>query len=327
MAESKNPGLHRFAVLTACATLVLIFAGGLVKSTGSELAVPDWPLAFGKLIPQLQGGVLFEWSHRVAAGAVSILTLTLMLWAIFGERRRWVRVLAIAAFALVIAQAVLGGMTVLFLIPLALAMAHTATANAFFCVVVAIAVITSPWFIEAAPRTEPPARVRLWALCAITTAVIYVQIMIGALMRHLAAGLAIPDFPLSFGRLVPPMWDPYIAVNFTHRCGAVAVTCFIAWTAARVLMGHCDEARLRRPAQALIVLLALQVSLGAITIWSSRAVLPTTSHVAVGAAILVTSLMLTIRAWRLYGVSGARANPAPAPVHDEVVDFERRVTA
>ncbi len=105
-------------MLLASATFVLIFVGGLVKSTGSELSVPDWPLAFGKLIPSLQGGVLFEYSHRVVAGIVSILTLTLMLWAILREPRYWVRVLAIVAFALVITQAILGGITVLFLIPL-----------------------------------------------------------------------------------------------------------------------------------------------------------------------------------------------------------------
>ncbi len=105
-------------MLLAGATFVLIFVGGLVKSTGSELSVPDWPLAYGKLIPSLQGGVLFEYSHRVVAGVVSILTLTLMVWAIRREPRYWVRVLAIVAFALVITQAILGGITVLFLIPL-----------------------------------------------------------------------------------------------------------------------------------------------------------------------------------------------------------------
>ena len=137
---------------------MLIFVGGLVKSTGSELSVPDWPLAYGKLIPSLQGGVLFEYSHRVVAGVVSILTLALMVWAILREPRYWVRVLATAAFALVIAQAVLGGITVLFLIPLPIAMAHTATANAFFCIVVALAIFTSPWFLETdAARGEPGA--------------------------------------------------------------------------------------------------------------------------------------------------------------------------
>ncbi len=289
-------------MLLAGATFVLIFVGGLVKSTGSELSVPDWPLAFGKLIPSLQGGVLFEYSHRVVAGVVSILTLTLMIWAMLREPRYWLRVLAIVAFALVITQAVLGGITVLFLIPLPIAMAHTATANAFFCIVVALAIFTSPWFIDAAPREESPARIPLAMVAAITTSVIYLQILIGALMRHLGAGLAIPDFPLSFGQAVPPLWNEYIAINFIHRCGAVVVTCLVAWTVARVLGGHREEARLRRPALGLIILLATQICLGAITIWTRRAVFPTTAHVAIGGAVLVMSLTITIRAWRLYGI-------------------------
>lgn len=318
-------GLHRFAILLASATFVLIFVGGLVKSTGSELSVPDWPLAFGKLIPSLKGGVLFEYSHRVVAGIVSMLTFALMIWAILRERRRWVRVLAIVAFALVIAQAILGGITVLFLIPLPIAMAHTATANAFFCVVVALAIFTSPWFIEIEPRKEGAALLPLAQLSAITTAIIYLQILIGALMRHLGAGLAIPDFPTSFGQAVPPLWNEYIAINFIHRCGAVVVTCFVAWTVARVLMNHRDERQLRRPALALIVLLTAQICLGAITIWSRRAVLPTTSHVAIGAAVLVTSLTITIRSWRLFGVRRARTISHRA-ANSQLLDH-RQVTA
>jgi heme a synthase len=305
--HTQNSGLHRFAMLLASATFVLIFVGGLVKSTGSELSVPDWPLAYGKLIPSLQGGVLFEYSHRVVAGVVSILTLALMVWAIRREPRYWVRVLATVAFALVIAQAVLGGITVLFLIPLPIAMAHTATANAFFCLVVALAIFTSPWFLEVTPRKESPARVPLTKLAAITTGIVFVQILIGALMRHLGAGLAIPDFPTSFGQAVPPVWNEFIAINFIHRCGAVIVTCFVVWTVVRVLSSHREEARLRRPALALILLLTLQICLGAITIWTRRAVFPTTAHVAIGAAVLVTSLTITIRAWRLYGIRGAQA--------------------
>jgi cytochrome c oxidase assembly protein subunit 15 len=321
----NNRGLHRFAVLLASATFVLIFVGGLVKSTGSELSVPDWPLAFGKLIPSLKGGVLFEYSHRVVAGVVSILTLALMLWAILREPRRWVRVLAIVAFALVIAQAVLGGITVLFLIPLPIAMAHTATANAFFCIVVALAIFTSPWFIDATRREEGPSRIPLAKLSAITTAVIYLQILVGALMRHLGAGLAIPDFPTSFGMAIPPLWNEFIAINFIHRCGAVIVTCLVVWTAARVLTNHRDEPQLRRPALALIVLLTTQICLGAITIWSRRAVLPTTAHVAIGAAVLVTSLTITIRAWKLYGIRATRT-VAHAASQPEVV-AHRHVTA
>jgi cytochrome c oxidase assembly protein subunit 15 len=304
--ERTNCGLHRFAVLLASATFVLIFVGGLVKSTGSELSVPDWPLAFGQLIPSLKGGVLFEYSHRVVAGVVSILTFALMVWAILREPRRWVRVLAIVAFALVITQAVLGGITVLFLIPLPIAMAHTAVANAFFGIVVALAIFTSPWFIETTPHQGSAARIPLAKLSAITTAIIYVQILVGALMRHLGAGLAIPDFPTSFGMAIPPLWNEFIAINFLHRCGAVIVTCFVVWTVVRVMRSHRDEPQLRRPALALIILLTAQICLGAITIWSRRMVLPTTAHVAIGAAVLVTSLAITIRSWKLYGIHGAK---------------------
>jgi cytochrome c oxidase assembly protein subunit 15 len=306
-------------VLTASATFVLIFVGGLVTSTGSALAVPDWPLAFGKLIPALQGGVRFEYGHRVVAGIVVILTLALMIVTLMRERRLWVRNLALAAFGLIVVQAILGGITVLFLLPLAIAVTHAATAQAFFCLTVALAIFTGPKFIETKPRNEGTIRVPLAKLCAMTTIAIYLQILVGALMRHLGAGMAIPDFPMSFGRLIPPIWDEFIAINFAHRCGAVIVTCLVVWTVARVLTSHRDQPDLRRPALGLIVLLTAQICLGAITIWSSRAVLPTTTHVAIGAAVLAMSLTLTVRSWRLYGIG--RAGAIAQPISDsELLD-------
>jgi heme a synthase len=311
-------------VLTASATFVLIFVGGLVTSTGSALAVPDWPLAFGKLIPALQGGVRFEYGHRIVAGIVVILTLAFMTLTLLRERRRWVRNLALAAFGLIVVQAILGGITVLFLLPLVIAVTHAATAQAFFCLTVALAIFTGPKFIETTPREEGAVRVPLTKVCAITTVTIYLQIIVGALMRHLGAGMAIPDFPTSFGRLVPPIWDDFIAINFAHRCGAVIVTCLVIWTVACVLRNHRDQPELRRPALSLIVLLTTQICLGAITIWSSRAVLPTTSHVAVGAAVLATSLTLMIRSWRLYGIR--RVGMVAQPVSDSELLEHRGVT-
>jgi len=289
-------------MLAVGATFCLIFVGGLVTSTGSALAVPDWPLAFGKLIPAWQGGIRFEFGHRVVAGFVVILTLILMSWALVVEKRRWVRNTALAAFGLIIVQAVLGGITVLFELPLAIAVTHAATAQAFFCVMVSIAIFTNPRWEQTAHRDESEARPALALLAGITTAVIYTQILIGALMRHLGAGLAIPDFPLAFGQLLPPYWNEFIVVNFAHRMGAIVVSAMIIWTVLRVLRSHRDETQLRRPALGLIMLLALQISLGALTIWTGRAVLPTTAHVAIGAAVLATSLTLTIRAYHLFGL-------------------------
>jgi heme a synthase len=320
----KARGLHRFAVLTAGATFCLIFVGGLVTSTGSALAVPDWPLAFGKLIPAWKGGIRFEFGHRVAAGTVVFLTLVLMAWAWRSEPRRWVRRLVVLAFGLIIVQAVLGGITVLFELPLAIAVTHAATAQALFCLMVSIAIFTNPGWETTPHVDEPPSRIPLPTLAAATTAIIYMQILVGALMRHMSAGLVIPDFPLSFGYVVPPYWNEYIAVNFAHRCGAVVVTAMVVWTVARVLRTHREVAALRRPALGLFLLLVVQICLGAITIWSSRMVIPTTSHVAVGAAVLATSLALTLRAHRILGVPNR--GYAFEPQADSRV-VERRVTA
>ena len=320
----KARGLHRFAVLTAGATFCLIFVGGLVTSTGSALAVPDWPLAFGKLIPAWQGGIRFEFGHRLAAGTVVVLTLVLMAWAWRAEPRRWVRQLVMLAFGLIIVQAILGGITVLFELPLAIAVAHAATAQALFCLMVSIAIFTNPRW-DATPHVdEPPSRFPLPALAAATTAVIYMQILVGAVMRHMSAGLVIPDFPLSFGHLVPPYWNEFIAINFAHRCGAVVVTAMVLWTVIRVLRTHREVGALRRPALGLFLLLIVQICLGAITIWSGRAVLPTTSHVAVGAGVLATSLALTLRAYRILGVAN-RTHALESHASSRVL--KRQVTA
>lgn len=300
--ERYNPGLHRFAILTAWASFFLIFVGGLVNSTGSALAVPDWPLAFGKLVPALQGGVRFEYGHRVTAAVVVVLTLILMAWILKSEPREWVRKMAPIAFSLIILQAVLGGITVLLLLPLAIAVTHSAVGQAFFCLMVGLVAFTNPWFLVAERREEPRARVPLAVLSAITTVVIYFQVVIGALTRHLGAGLAIPDFPAAFGGVVPPVWNDAITANFIHRIAALAVTVLVFWTVARVFAAHRDEPHLRRPAEALVLCLVAQIALGAFAIWTERMVIPTTAHVAVGAAVLAASLTLTIRAWRLYGV-------------------------
>ncbi|MGB6554657.1 MAG: COX15/CtaA family protein [Candidatus Binataceae bacterium] len=319
ISVARERALHRFALLAAGATFCLIFVGGLVTSTGSALAVPDWPLAFGKLIPAWQGGIRFEFGHRVVAAIVVTLTLILMAWAWRVEPRRWVRNTILAAFGLIIVQAILGGITVLFELPLPIAVAHAGTAQAFFCLMVSIAIFTNPRWTRTTHRSERPARIPLAMLAGITTAVIYLQILVGAVMRHLGAGLAIPDFPLAFGQLIPPYWNEYIAVNFAHRCGAVLVTIMVLWTVARVLRSHRDEPELRHPALGLFLLLVMQICLGAITIWSGRAVIPTTSHVLIGAAVLATSLTIAIRAYHVFGITsrGGAAHTVASAAREE----------
>ena len=249
--EPHSVALHRFAVLCAAATFILIFVGGLVTSTGSALAVPDWPLAYGRLIPKLVGGVRFEYGHRVVAGVVVMLTIVLAIWIAMVERRSWVRKTAFAAAGLIVLQAILGGITVLYLLPLPIAVAHAGTAQALFCLMVAMALFTNPKF-GAGPRLSADDRTSAApsVLATTTTAIIYIQILIGAVMRHLGAGLAIPDFPTSFGHWMPPFAGIGIDVNFAHRCGAVVVSIMVLWTAARIFSRYRDRPELTHPGAA-----------------------------------------------------------------------------
>src|SRR5215469_1212718 len=297
--DNGSRALHRYARLLAGATFILIFAGGLLTSTGSALAVPDWPLSFGKFFPKMQGGVLYEHGHRMIAGTVALMTLALAIWAWRTERRRFVRNLAFAAFGLVIIQAVLGGLTVLLLLPLSIAVSHAATAQAFFCLTIALALFTNPAWRRLPVVAAAREWLRLSVLVAVTTGVIYLQILIGAVMRHMGAGLAIPDFSLAFGKLVPALESLPEQINYAHRLGAIVVSIFVCWSAVEVLRFYARESLLRRPALGMLALLALQITLGALTILSGRAVVPTTAHVAIGAALLATSLALTLRAFRL----------------------------
>jgi heme A synthase len=126
------------------------------------------------------------------------------------------------ALGAVIAQGILGGLTVLFFLPDAISTAHAGLAEIFFCMTVAIALFTSPGWNRASDAPVDDGLLR--GLATTTTVLIYTQILVGATMRHTGAGLAIPDFPLMFGHLVPDHWDPKIAVHFAHRAGALVVT-------------------------------------------------------------------------------------------------------
>src|SRR5262245_60441397 len=256
MWERSAAGLHRFAVLTAAATFLLLFAGGLVTSTGSGLAVPDWPLSFGQVFPPMVGGVLFEHGHRLVASTVGLLTTVLALWIVLREPRPGVRALGLLALLAVVLQGVLGGVTVLYKLPLAVSVTHACLAQVFFCLTVTLAVVTGPgWSRTPAVPVDPALR----TLAGATTGLVFVQVFLGALMRHMGAGLAIPDFPLAFGRILPPLVTPHITVHFAHRVGALVVTVAVGWTAARVLRRSAGMPPLRRGAYLALALLAVQL--------------------------------------------------------------------
>ena len=291
--------LHRFAVFLACAVVLLIAAGGLVKSKEAGLSVPDWPTSYGGFNPprwwQIDT-VRAEHGHRLIAGTVGLLTLALALWTQRVEPRRWVRRLAWTAFAAVVAQALLGGLTVRLFLPPAVSISHAALAQAFLCLVVALAVVTSARWRAGAGAGEGDDRLR--RLATWTVGLVYVQILVGAVMRHSGAGLAIPTFPDVFGGLVPPHWSFGIGVHYLHRVGALLVTVAVGTTAARVLRVHRGERALTVPALGALVVLATQIALGASVVLTQKAVLPNTAHVAVGAVLLGTCLVLALEARR-----------------------------
>jgi cytochrome c oxidase assembly protein subunit 15 len=310
--------LHLFAMLVAATTGLLIFAGGLVTSTESGLSVPDWPNTYGYFmfffpLEKMVGGIRYEHTHRLIASTVGFLILVLAAWLWRSETRNWVRRLGYIALAAVITQGILGGITVLWYLPDPISIAHASLAQIVFCLTMTIALVTSPGWKRAYAANGPAPDDRvLQRVAAVTTGLIYLQIVVGATMRHTGAGLAIPDFPLMFGQLIPPHWDPKIAIHFAHRVGAVIVSLAILATTAHVLYHHRSRAELRRPSLLLLALLATQVTLGALTVLSQKEFIINSLHVVTGASVLVTTLVLTLRAHRARFASDVRRADASA---------------
>ncbi len=292
VVESTPVWLRRFSKFVAVSTLFLIFAGAMVTSTGSGLAVPDWPLSYGKLMPPMIGGIFYEHGHRMIAATVGFLTIIQALWLQRREPKRFVRILGWTSLAAVIAQGLLGGLTVLFLLPPAISIAHAGLAEIFFCINLSIAFFTSDAFIRMRQYQKGDAPVR--STTALVT-LVYVQILIGALMRHLGAGLAIPDFPTSFGRWIPQITSLKVAVNVAHRVGGFAVAIAIVIVALQLIRFERNHP-LRIVAAFLVVLVTAQIMLGAYTVWSAKQPHITSLHVMTGAATLAGSLILALLA-------------------------------
>jgi cytochrome c oxidase assembly protein subunit 15 len=287
-------------VFTACATLVVITAGALVTSNDAGLSVPDWPTSFGYLVkvPRFVGGVRYEWSHRMVAGTLVSLTLAIAIWTLLVERRRWLRWLAIGALCTVITQATLGGLTVLFFQPPWLSTAHATVAQTFFCIAVAIALFTGRKWVAEQPHVELDSRrPSLFTLTLLSIFVLYLQLILGGMFRH--HGMS---------------WWP-------HVLNAVTVSFVLAWTAVRAISVYSNIDAVRRPAIVMLSLLITQLCLGFTAFltrvaWGRDAAQPelfmvvsTVAHVAVGALLLATTVVLAIQVWRHVPVALAVSAP------------------
>jgi len=316
--------LRRFTKFVAASTLFLIFAGAMVTSTGSGLAVPDWPLAYGMIFPPMIAGIFYEHGHRLIAGTVGFLVVVQALALQRREPKSFVRKLGWVSLGAVIAQGLLGGLTVKLLLPKAVSIAHAGLAEIFLCLNMSIAFFTSATFArmrESAPVMNAPTRAT-----TLLPILVYLQILAGALTRHLGAGLAIPDFPTSFGRLVPPLTSTMIVANFVHRAGAALVS--IALVFAVIGMLRSSSTALRRLSIGLLAIVSLQIYLGARIVWDG-AVDPRNYHSLVGDAAIhlakVTSLHVvtgaSLLALSLLSALAARSVAAERHAADESAAF------
>ncbi len=322
----------RFAKFVVAATLFLVFAGALVTSTGSGLSVPDWPLSYGQFFPPMVAGVFYEHGHRMIAGITLLLTLVLVIWLGISEKRRAVRLLGYLALTTVLAQAVLGGITVLFYLPKPVSIGHAVLGQTFFVLTIIIAYSLSREGRFAYPQaaTTSVGDRRLFRSALAVAILIYLQLIAGALMRHTHAGLAIHDFPYAAGRIVPAFdermlgeingWRQQVAlanemgwlrvrklehdfslgqvvIHYGHRLGAILLT--LAMLVFTLLGYRHYRVNSRLTATVILqdMLLLGQWVLAAYTIWSLKDPYLTSLHVVTGAALLGMATLLCLRVY------------------------------
>lgn len=300
MKTAYNKAVHRYAVFTACCTFVLLIAGALVTSNDAGLSIPDWPLAYGSLTPPMVGGIRYEFTHRVIATCVGLLTIGLAVWLWRAEKRAWMRWLGWAALGGVVAQGILGGLTVRMIQPPPVSAAHATLAQLFFSTIVAIAVFTGSWWNGAQPEVEDPATPRVRTLLFWTLVAVFLQLILGAAFRHKGFGI------------IP------------HLIGAVIVTVLIFWTAGALKRRFANVPALRGCALGLHILIGVQLLLGAGAYWSrlygaqfpqpiAPMVALTVVHTVTGALVLATTLVTTLICYRMVRASHVVASSLAAP--------------
>ena len=296
--------VHRFAVFTAACTFLLLIAGALVTSNDAGLSVPDWPLSYGSLTPPMVGGIFYEHGHRMIASFVGLLSIVLAIWlwrvvAPGPENQRWLRWLGVAALCAVVAQGLLGGITVLFFLPPAVSSAHATLAQIFFATVASIALFTSAWWErKPASRAADVANPSIHVLAIGAASAVFLQLILGAAFRHKAFGI------------IP------------HLAGAVVVTGLIFWLAGALKRRFAVVPELRYAALGLHILIGVQLLLGAAAYWSRlyAASFPqpipvmvslTVAHVVTGALVLVATVLVALVCYHLVPSAGAAVS---APV-------------
>jgi cytochrome c oxidase assembly protein subunit 15 len=328
--QSQSIPLRRYTKFLCVVTLGLIALGALVKSTESGLSVPDWPTTYGKFmfaypLNKMAGGIKYEHTHRMLASIVGLLTLILTFWMLrINKLAVWIKRLGIFAFLTVVLQGILGGLTVKFFLPVWLSTFHGVLAQSFFLILILIAYALSMerhqrWTIDEesySPRFLKPALLLM--------IMVYIQLIIGNIMRHAQAGLAIPDFPTMGWSMFPSFdhdwlsrvnaWrfennlDPVnmgqVMIHFLHRCWAFLILINILWLNHIAYKECLDRPLILKTLYWLNMAILLQITLGISTVLSHKEIYTTTIHVTTGAIVLALSFLLILRSspltWRQF---------------------------
>jgi heme A synthase len=303
--------VHYLAWMTVSVTLLLLMLGSVVWGTGSSLACPDWPTCYGTFVPKMTGGVLYEHSHRLLGALVGLFTIALSVWVNRSTDNRRLRRAGYAAVGLVALQGALGGLTVLLKLPPAVSIAHLACAMLLFCLLLWVA-----WQSGFSTTAEPaPVKNRqLRRLATAMTAAIFVQVIMGGLVRHTGGAAACLDLPLCQGALWPSEQPVAAKIHMLHRLvgvavgiGIVAFAVVCAWHPYRTGLPPVT----RRLAALLVPLLLLQIGLGVLNITSGLDVISVTAHMGV-AALLLGAAFLLVLSFTRPSLAEARANQAGA---------------
>jgi cytochrome c oxidase assembly protein subunit 15 len=326
-APAYQPALAWFTALAGAWVFVLVMLGAFTTSIGAGMVFPDWPLSHGSINPAgwLTDLAMFaEHSHRLSAGVMSLLTVAIAVVMHRRESRPWLRRLAVFAVGLVLAQALVGGLRVLLdhlhietvntSVGRMFAMAHACLAQIYICTLLALVLpVTRPW-VERSASAASGEGVRWRGLSVGCVVLLLVQLAIAAVMRHSFAGLAIPTFPWSTpaGDLLPADWNFRVGIHFAHRAMAIVLSVAIVWLAVRIHRDPTAGRAARAVSLGLVLLLVVQIVLGAASVLTYRHAYVTTAHVLVGALMLASCFGLAWWAYRDAIDAPSTGSAAPA---------------
>lgn len=319
--------MNRFSWLTVASTLLLLVIGGQVTSKEAGMAVPDWPTTYGYnmfLFPlsRMVDGVFWEHLHRLVASGVGLLACVLAVWIQLREKRSWVKTLAWVALGSVILQGVLGGLRVVFVMN-QIGIVHAALAQTFLAMLVVIACGTSSWWgkFQRSESVSQAAEKIFNRWMILLSVVVFLQLLLGATMRHAHSGLAVPDFPLSYGKAIPDLSEETLAsinewrsqnhlmpttahqigIHLSHRFFAFILLGLFVGSWLQISKRFSWEEWEKRISFTLLSLIILQVMLGVLTIWTGRLAEMATMHMIVGAVIFCTCIVSIVRSSQTSG--------------------------